>query len=143
MYAVGVEHPLKEPCVNLLRAVASGEIVAVTSVEALQEVLHRYTAQGRRNQAVEAVRLFMDVVPDVLPVAREDIIAALTLHLAHPALQTRDVMHLATMAQNRISTIVTADRHFDAIPGLRRVDPADWRVLRPHVAPGGHGAEEE
>jgi len=37
------------------------------------------------------------------------------------------------MASERcaIQTIVTADRHFDGVEGIRRVDPADWIVLRP------------
>jgi hypothetical protein len=130
MYAVGVDHPLKTPCVDLLRAIARGELQAVTSVEVLQEVLHRYTAQGQREHAVEVVRSFMEVVPDVLPVTREDIAAALALHLAHPTLQTRDVMHLATMSQHGLHIIITADRHFDALPGYRRVDPVDWTVLQ-------------
>jgi predicted nucleic acid-binding protein len=141
MYAVGVEHALKQPCVELLRAVARGEISAVTSVEVLQELLHRYSAQGRREHAVEVVQSFMEIVPDVLPVTREDITAVLALHAAHPTLQTRDLIHLATMRQNDIHIIITADLHFDGIPGLRRVDPAGWTTLRPDVAVAKHDSD--
>jgi predicted nucleic acid-binding protein len=133
MYAVGADHVLKAPCVALLRAIAQGEILAVTSVEVLQEILHRFTAQGQREHAVDVVRSFMEVVPDILPVTSADITAALTLHLAHPTLQTRDVMHLATMSRHGIQTIITADRHFDVVEGLRRVDPAGWNALRPNA----------
>jgi predicted nucleic acid-binding protein len=126
MYAVGADHPFKGPCIALLRVVASGMLAAVTSVEVLQELLHRYTALGQREQAVRVVQSFMETVPDILPVTKEDVTAALALRLAHPTLQTRDVMHLATMRQNGIRVIITADRHFDTVPGIRRVDPGDW-----------------
>jgi hypothetical protein len=129
MYAVGAPHPLKEPCVACLNAVARGEVVAVTSVEVLQELLHRFTALGQRADAATVVQSFMEVVAEVLPVTREDITAALRLHQAHAALQTRDGMHLATMERHGIGIIVTADRHFDGLPGIRRVDPGDWSTF--------------
>lgn len=44
MYAAGVEHPLKQPCVAMLEAIAKGSLGAVTNVEVVQEILHRYTA---------------------------------------------------------------------------------------------------
>jgi predicted nucleic acid-binding protein len=46
MYAAGQEHPLKAPCVGILRRVASEELEAVTSTEVLQEILSRYGAVG-------------------------------------------------------------------------------------------------
>ncbi len=129
MYAAGDEHPMKAPCLAFLQIVARGEVQAVTSVEVLQELLHRYTAMGKRRRAVDVAKTFMDVVPDVLPVARDDIAAAFELHLQHPALPTRDVMHLATMSRYGLKIIVTADQHFDGVDGIRRVDPADWSQL--------------
>ncbi len=129
MYAVGADHPLKAPCIAFLRAIARGEILAVTSVEVLQELLHRYTVLGHRERAVEVVRSFSDIVPDILPVTGDDVAAALELHVAHPSLQTRDVMHLATMTRHGLHVIVTADRHFDGLPAVRRVDPSRWTEL--------------
>ncbi|MFL5807489.1 MAG: type II toxin-antitoxin system VapC family toxin [Roseiflexaceae bacterium] len=68
MYAVGAEHPLKKPCLAILEAVATGALTAVTDIEVLQEILHRYTALGSRTRAVEVVRLFLQVVPEALPI---------------------------------------------------------------------------
>jgi len=59
MYAVGAEHPLKAPCLRVLESIARGELRAVTDAEVLQELLHRYTALGRRREAVEVCRLFL------------------------------------------------------------------------------------
>jgi hypothetical protein len=110
--------------VALLEAVARGRLIAVTDAEVLQEILHRYTALGRRERAIEVCHLFLKVVPDVLPVTREAVERALDLHARYPQLQARDSLHLAVMQQHGISRILSADRHFDGIPGLIRLDPS-------------------
>jgi hypothetical protein len=126
MYAAGSEHPLKEPCLGILRAVAKHELSATTDVEVLQEILHRYSAMGERGRAREIVELFMTVVPDVLAVTAADFVLALKLHADYPVLQARDSLHAATMQNHDIRHIVSADRHFDAVPTLSRVDPLFW-----------------
>jgi predicted nucleic acid-binding protein len=126
MYAVGVEHPLRRPCLAILEAIARGELVAMTDVEVLQEILHRYTALGQRARAVEVARLFLQVVPEVLPVTREDFLLALELHTQHVGLQARDALHAAVMQTHGIQRIISADRHFDGLADIVRLDPADW-----------------
>jgi predicted nucleic acid-binding protein len=126
MYAVGEEHPLKQPCVALLGAVASGRIRAVTNVEVHQELLHRYSALGQRARAVEVAREFLTVVPAVLPVTLDDVELAMELHTAYPTLPTRDIVHVAVMQRHGVEHIISADAHFDAVPTLHRVDPATW-----------------
>ncbi len=127
MYAAGDEHPLKTPCVAVLEAVARREIRAVTDAEVLQEMLHRYTALEQRARAVDVCRLFLKVVPDVLPVTREVVEQALDLHLRFPQLQARDSLHAAIMLRHGLTHIISADRHFDGLPDLSRVDPAAFR----------------
>lgn len=126
MYAAGAEHALKAPCVAILESIARGELKAVTDAEVLQEILHRYTALGQRNHAVEVCRLFLQVVPNVLPVTREIMERALELHLQFSQLQARDSLHAAAMIEYRIAHIISADRHFDGIPGILRLDPSQF-----------------
>ncbi len=126
MYAVGAEHPLKAPCVAILEAIARGELAAVTDAEVFQELLHRYTALGERKRAVEVCRLFLQVVPEVLPITREVIEESLGLHLKFPQLQARDSLHWAVMRRRDLKHLLSADRHFDGLPSLRRLDPTDF-----------------
>jgi len=125
MYAVGVEHPLKAPCVAILESIARGELLALTDAEVLQELLHRYTSLGERERAIEICRLFLRVVPEVLPVTREIIKRALELHQEFPHLQARDSLHAAVLLEHQIPYIISADRHFDGVPGFRRLDPTN------------------
>lgn len=127
MYAVGAEHPLKTPCLTILDAVASATLIALTDVEVLQEILHRYTALGQRERAVEVANLFLQVVPEALPVTKEDFQLAAKLHLSYSSLQARDALHSAVMQRHGITKIISADRHFDDVPGITRLDPANWQ----------------
>ena len=123
MYAAGAEHPLKEPCLAILRSIASGELAAVTDVEVCQEIVHRYTALGERQQALHVARLFIEVVPEVLPIEKQDLLLSLEMHERYPVLTARDSLHAAVMHNNDIRSIISADRHFDEVDGIERIDP--------------------
>lgn len=130
MYAVGTAHPLKQPCVDFLEAVARGEIAALTDAEVLQEILHRYSALDQRERAIEVVQLFVKVVPVVLPITLADVKRALDTHRRYARLQARDSLHVAVMVNNGIRRILSADQHFDAVSQVQRFDPALWTRLR-------------
>jgi hypothetical protein len=130
MYAVGTAHPLKQPCVDFLEAVALGEVVALTDAEVLQEILHRYSALNRREQAIEIVQLFTRIMPIVLPITLADLQQALDIHRQHPRLQARDSLHAAVMSNHGLRRILSADHHFDEVPELQRFDPTVWAELR-------------
>lgn len=126
MYAVGSDHPLKRSSIRVLEAVAAGEIVAVTDAEVHQEILHRYTAVGERERAMHVSSLFLRAVPDVLSITRADVEATVGLLLAHKRLPVRDAVHAAIMTRHSIRDVISADRHFDLIPGIVRHDPSRW-----------------
>jgi uncharacterized protein len=126
MYAVGTDHSLKQPCLAILEAIAQGYLSAVTDIEVLQEILHRYTALGQRSRAVEVARLFLQVVPEALPITKDTFLLAMELHLNYTNIQARDALHAAVMKQHRIDKIISADRHFDGLPGITRLDPLSW-----------------
>lgn len=127
MYAAGREHSLKAPCVTVLHRVAREEIEAVTSTEVLQEILHRFDALRRSAEGVRLARLAVDQVGgEVLPVALRDIRRACDIKdRLGTAVRSRDAVHAATMLNHGVTHLIGNDRHFDAIEGIRRVDPAD------------------
>ena len=125
VYASGKAHPLREPARAAMHAIGRGAVEGVTSVEVLQELLHRCLRRPDRGQALRAFDMFRRLLRSgsVLPVDDTTIARARELADAWPALQARDLVHLATMERHRIDEILSADRHFDGIPGIRRIDP--------------------
>jgi predicted nucleic acid-binding protein len=126
MYAAGAEHPLKRPCLAILEAIARGQLAGVTSVEILQEILHRYSALGQRTRAVEVAGRFLRILPAPFPVTLADLRRAMELLPVYHGLQARDALHVAVMENQGVTHIVSADQHFDGVAGIVRVDPMSW-----------------
>jgi len=72
MYAFGKEHRYKVPCRLIFHKIGIGEILGITSVEVLQEILHRYISIGRTKDGIEIIKRFAKVV-EVLPVNVTDV----------------------------------------------------------------------
>ena len=125
MYAVGADHPLREPCRDVLARVESGEIDAEISVEVVQELLHRYLAIGRGNAVVDLVTRTLDLFAPVLPVTHAVMRRVPDLARAYPKLAARDLIHVAVCQHEGIAEIISPDRGFDAVAGLQRIDPAE------------------
>lgn len=125
LYAAGGEHPLREPCRRLLRRVADGELEAVTSAEVVQEILHRFTRIGQPQVGSALARASLDLLAPVLPLTHSLMRRVPDLVDRYPRLAARDLVHVATCLHEGIAAIVSPDRGFDGVDGLRRIDPAD------------------
>lgn len=123
MYASGTEHPLKEPSVAVLEAAASGTAEMKTSVEVVQEILHRFIHLGRRQQGIMLARQVVELFQPLLPVRPRDIRLAIDLLERYPALSSRDALHAAVALNNGISRIVSADRDFELVREVEQVAP--------------------
>jgi uncharacterized protein len=121
MYLVGADHPNKLAGRLLLeQAIVDNEPLA-TDAEVLQELLHRYTAIGRRDAIAPAWEALIGVVDVVHPIELEDVTRARRLVAAAPGLSARDAVHLAVMQRRGISRILSFDKGFDGILGVERI----------------------
>jgi len=59
--------------------------------------------------------------PDLLPVTRSDMLTACELMERYPTLPPRDAIHAATMINNGIGSILSADAHFDDVAEVKRL----------------------
>lgn len=125
MYAVGKEHALKAPCIAALRTIEAGELRVVTSVEVLQEIVHRYQGAGRLDLAQRVIDDLKVLCEEIFPVHLPDLEAALSLLHAHATISARDALHAAVMLRHGIQQILSTDRHFDEISEIRRLDPTE------------------
>ena len=121
MYLIGADHPHKVDARRWLeKCVVDGERL-VTDAEVLQEILHRYVAIGRRDAIQPALEALLAVVDDVVPIEAADVLAARDVLLGTPTLSARDAIHVAIMRRHRIAEVLSFDRGFDGLPGIRRL----------------------
>ncbi len=128
LYAAGGPHPLKEPCGRVLKAVADGTVEAVVDAEVLQELLYVLERRGMLRQGAALVSSVVELVTRVLPVSAHDIELTCKLLLKGTGLPVRDALHVAVMMNNGLDSVVTADRHFAMVKGLRCLRPEDVRT---------------
>lgn len=114
--------PGREAGLRLLAAVAAGEAQGRTSPAVLEEVWH--VARRRRpEQVVELLESLLQVFSPLLPVTEKDFVAALSIEGS--SLDPLDRLHLGTCATHGIGMVLTADRAFDAVSAVERIDPLD------------------
>ena len=121
MYLVGADHPHKVDARRLLeKLIVDGERL-VTDAEVLQEILHRYVAIARRDAIQPALDALLTIVDEVVPIEAADVLAARDVLLGTPALSARDAIHVAIMRRHGIDRILSFDRGFDGMAGIRRL----------------------
>ena len=121
MYLVGAEHPHKTDAQRLLERLTMDNRRLVSDAEVLQEILHRYVALGRRDAVQPAFDALLGTVDDVFPVTMENVTSARDIVFGSPGLSARDAVHVAVMRQHGVEEILSFDRGFDDIPGIRRL----------------------
>ena len=144
IYAAGGPHPHREPCIEVLSLASGHARNFITNAEVLQELLHHYRATRQWSSIGRPVfaRFAELMLGRTEPVYAED--ARLAAELADSGLRasSRDLVHVAVMRRLGVERVVSADRDFDGIPGVIRLDPRavnEWRdsVVDAH---GGNGA---
>jgi predicted nucleic acid-binding protein len=109
VYAVGREHPLREPASAALRERLADGVPMATSAEVLQELLHLYLPVGRSETLDAALRLARDLTT-VWSVESSDVIAARELAATEPGLGARDLLHLVMCRRYAVDELLTFDR---------------------------------
>ena len=125
LYAVGSDHPYREPCRHVVALATDGALEGHASVELVHEFAHvRLRRTGDHELALADAR---DVAAlcRLHDFERRDLDLALELGGRHRLRDFRDAVFAATAFNRGMATILSADRDFETIDGLRRIDPAD------------------
>lgn len=122
IYAAGKAHPLQDEARRVLDRVAEGALHANVDAEVLQEILHVYDGRKERAKGFDTIDDLLVLFPNPIPIAREEIEAARDLMRANSFLGARDAIHAAVVQTHDLEGIVTADKVFDRIKGVKRFD---------------------
>jgi predicted nucleic acid-binding protein len=130
VYATGGEHPLREPCRRIVRAVADGVVRATTTVEVVQEFTHVRSRRRDRADAAGLGAAYADLLSPLLPVSVTDLHSGLRLYRASERLGAFDAVLAAAALAAHATGLVSADRAFAHVPGLTHLVPDTASVDR-------------
>jgi predicted nucleic acid-binding protein len=122
VYAVGGDHPLREPSVRLLTAIEDGRVEATTTVEVIQEFAHARARRRARTDAASLARDFAQSLSPLLLVDEEILERGLRLFARHRLGAFDAVLAAAALARGA-DALVSPDRAFAIVPRLRHVAP--------------------
>ena len=118
VYAVGEDHPLAESARALMDQIRTGALRAHTTPEVIQEFAHVRARRRTRQDATTLARAFSTLLSPLQLVGPQHLEAGLSLWSATPALGAFDSV-LAALALSLDAELVSADRAFADVPGLR------------------------
>ena len=123
--AVGSEHPLRDPCRAVIRAIGDGRLAATTTVEVLQEFAHVRALQRGRDDAAALTERFATLLAPLITIDQDDLLLGLREFRQHEALGAFNAV-LTAVVQRRehVSALISADRAFSGIPALVHLDPS-------------------
>jgi len=128
MYAAGKPHAYKNPCLHILKDVETQALLAAVNTEIFQELLYRYSHIGVAEKDIQLCNDILNYPLVILPVTKSDIHLAIDLfgQYKNTGVKPRDAVHAATLKNNGITQLISADKDFDNFDFLARIDPKDY-----------------
>jgi hypothetical protein len=123
VYAKGADHQLRDPCRELIAAIADGQIEATTTVEAIQEFAHVRAQRRGRGDAASLTCDYTDLLSPLLSATSEHLRGGMTLFERHRRLGAFDAVLAAAALETGADALVSADAAFAEVPKLRHVVP--------------------
>lgn len=112
VYAVGAEHPLRDPCRELIGVIAEGRMAATTTIEVLQEFTHVRARRRSREDAARHARDYLDLLTPLLVLDEDDLEQGLRLYTRSQRLGAFDAVLAAAAGRANAEAIVSADVAF-------------------------------
>jgi len=123
VYAVGAEHPLREPCRQIVIAVRDQRLEGTTTAEVVQEFAHVRARRRGRDDAAGLAMEFVDLLSPLLIIEDEHLRAGLDLYRQNSRLGAFDAVLAAVAVGAGAHALVSADVGFAEVRGLRHVVP--------------------
>lgn len=123
VYAVGADHPFRDPCRQIVAAVQDGRLEATCTVEVIQEFAHVRARRRDRADAAELARAYAELLSPLLVIEERDLGDGLRLFETHSGLGSFDAVLAAAARSFGAAALVSADAAYAVVPRLRHVIP--------------------
>jgi predicted nucleic acid-binding protein len=122
-YAVGTDHPLREPCRAIIRAIQSGAVAATTTIEVIQEFAHVRGRRHGRHDASILAQEYAGLLQPLIVLDELDLMRGLELFEEQDRLGAFDALLAAAAIRRGTRALVSADQAFGEVSGLLALNP--------------------
>ncbi len=117
--------PIYKICAKFLGYCRKNNILTVTSVETIQEIIHLAKNTKQLDKGLRTSKICLKIVDDILPINETVIGNYLRYASTYKSAGSRDLIHLAVCIENKINKIVTFDRDFAKFKEIDILHPQD------------------
>lgn len=125
-YLTGDDAAKSEACYRLFQRVQTGEESVTTAEVIIAEVAYVLSSPSLYHLANDEIAARLSPILSLRNFQlryKRTYLRALDIYSNYPALDFKDALAVAHMERQRISEIVTYDRDFDRVPGVKRTEP--------------------
>ena len=124
-YARIMDKRYGESCSKILRGIFRGEVEAVTSALTPIEVANALRKYGVSTEEVrKSIDAMLSLVLAIYEFERIDIAESIRISEEFD-ISPYDAVHIAIMKKADVTRIISADRDFDRVTGIERIDPEE------------------
>jgi uncharacterized protein len=123
VYAKGADHPLRDPCRELVQAIAERRIAATTTVDVVQELVHVRARRRGREDGAALGRDYAELLAPLLTVTGDDLARGLAWYARSDRLGAFDAVLAAAAAAAGARAVVSADAAFGEVGEIAHVAP--------------------
>jgi uncharacterized protein len=123
VYAKGADHPLRDPCRELIAAISDSAVQATTTIEVIQEFVHVRARRRSRQDAAATGQDYAELLSPLLTVTREHLRQGLRLFERADRLGAFDAVLSAAAPASGATALVSADSGFAEAEDMTHVFP--------------------
>lgn len=123
IYAVGKPNYYKIPCQEILKMAATYPEEYNIDAELCQELLYVYGRRGERELGFKTIESILALFPNTFAIDSNIIFETKNIMSKYAEIIARDAIHAAVVIINNLEGIVSVDKVFDRIKGLKRFEP--------------------
>jgi len=121
-YAKILDREYGEACAKIVRKIAEGEVKAVTSVLVIIELVNALRKYKLGEEARNVVDATFSLDMSIYEIDSTDVRSAMMI-FDEFKISPYDCVHASTMKRAGITSIISADKEFDRISWMKRLDP--------------------
>jgi predicted nucleic acid-binding protein len=124
-YAKILDRQYGEACAEILRKIENGEVEAATSTLVIVELANALRKYGLADEVKDVVDAIFSLDMSVFEVDSLDVRTAAHVYDEF-RISPYDCVHVAIMKKASIAEIISADKDFDKITWIKRLDPKNF-----------------
>jgi predicted nucleic acid-binding protein len=128
VYAIGADHPLREPCRRIVGGIRDRRLAATTTVEVIQALIHARARRSDRSEASRRGREYAQLLAPLIIVTSDDLMRGLQI-FERQCFGSFDAVLAGAALNQDAEALISADTGFGAVRGLRYVNPATKDLL--------------